>query len=92
VVTQRQSGTPVRFVFQKRGARSVCVVGDFNAWNPAVSPLRDDGSGVWTGTVALEPGLHEYMFVVDGIEFVADPAAVEYRPDGFGSRNAVLRI
>jgi len=42
-------------------------------------------------SVALPPGDHEYMFVVDG-RFVPDPEAAERRPDGFGNENTILRL
>ena len=83
---------PVRFTFVRSGARSVCVVGDFNGWSPERTPLSDDGTGVWSAMVPLPPGQHQYQFVVDGATWVEDPVAPEFRSDGFGSRNSVLRI
>ena len=83
----------VQFVFANPAAKTVTVAGDFNAWDVAVTPLRDtDGDGVWTGRVALRPGLHKYMFVVDGETWVTDPQADTYVDDGFGMRNAVLTV
>src|SRR6266851_3671425 len=32
---------------EKPGAKSVCVAGSFNGWNPAKTPLRDAGNGKW---------------------------------------------
>ncbi|MEM4311540.1 MAG: 1,4-alpha-glucan branching protein GlgB [Nitrososphaerales archaeon] len=34
-------------------AKQVSVIGDFNEWNPKISPLRlrDDGSGIWEGFI-----------------------------------------
>ena len=42
--------------------------------------------------MAVEPGIHEYMFVVDGAEWITPPGAEGYRDDGFGSRNAVVTV
>lgn len=83
----------VQFVFEAPGATSVAVSGDFNEWDRDVHRLEDlDGDGVWTGRVPLTPGIHEYMFVVDGDRWVTDPEADRYADDGFGNRNAVLAV
>jgi hypothetical protein len=47
---------------------------------------------VWTGRVPLQPGVHQYMFVIDGTEWVTDPGAERWSDDGFGNRNAVLAV
>lgn len=88
------AGTRVyaEFVLRSPGADSVAVAGTFTGWEPSV-PLRDpDGDGVWSARVPLEPGRHEYMFVVDGRQWVTDPSAQRYASDGFGHRNAVLAV
>jgi hypothetical protein len=90
----QQASAPVlvRFVLQARGARHVAVAGSFNDWNTSAVKLEDvNHDGVFVATVPLPPGLHQYMFVVDG-EWVPDPSASELRPDGFGRQNSLLRI
>jgi hypothetical protein len=82
----------VRLVVLQPGARTVQVAGDFNGWNPVQTPLEQISSGAWTVTLPLEPGRYEYMFVVDGQQWIADPFAAEQNDDGFGSRNAVLEV
>jgi hypothetical protein len=48
-------------------AHTVAIAGDFNGWNPQANLLEDpEGDGIWTGTLKLEPGRYEYMFVLDG--------------------------
>jgi hypothetical protein len=82
----------VEFSLQAPDARSVSVGGDFDGWEGA-HPLEDpDGDGVWSGRVPLEPGVHDYMFLVDGGDWVTDPGATRYHDDGFGNRNAVLAV
>lgn len=82
----------VKFLLEAPAARSVSLAGNFNGWSPDI-PLHDhDGDGVWTATVSMRPGVHEYMFVVDGSSWVTDPNAERYEEDGFGNRNAVLAI
>jgi hypothetical protein len=82
----------VQFVLDAPMATSVAVAGDFNDWSPQMVLSDPDGDGVWTGRVALKPGVHQYMFVIDGTEWRTDPNADRYADDGFGNRNAVLVI
>lgn len=82
----------VQFVMEAPMARSVAVAGDFNDWEARHELADPDGDGVWTGRIAVQPGIHEYMFVVDGDEWVTPPGAEGYRDDGFGSRNAVVTV
>ena len=82
----------VRLVLLQPGARSVSVAGDFNGWNPGQTKLEPSEGGMWTTTIALKPGRYQYMFVVDGKQWIADPFAADDAGDGFGSQNAVLDV
>lgn len=82
----------VQFVLQAPGASSVAVAGDFDGWQGSYALTDLDGDGVWTGRVPVRPGVHAYMFVVNGSEWVTDPNAERYADDGFGNRNAVLAV
>jgi hypothetical protein len=82
----------VRLVVVVPDASTVEVAGDFNGWDPARTPLAAAGNGAWTVMLPLEPGRYEYMFVVNGEQWIADPFAVERSDDGFGSQNAVLDV
>lgn len=82
----------VQFVFEAPGASSVAVAGDFSEWEPAHTLEDVDGDGVWTGRVPVQPGVHSYMFLIDGTQWQTDPRAERYADDGFGNRNAVLAV
>jgi len=83
----------VRFVLEQSQARSVTVAGSFNDWSDTSHPLaRDARSGLWTATVVLPPGEHQFMFVVDDTEWVSPPLAEDYVDDGFGARNGVVIV
>ncbi|MEJ2679705.1 MAG: isoamylase early set domain-containing protein, partial [Gemmatimonadota bacterium] len=83
----------VQFVYVDPSATSVAVAGDFNNWDPHRNMLQDaGGDGMWTGMLPLSPGVHKYMFVVDGNRWVTDPRADSYVDDGFGGRDALLSI
>src|SRR5439155_61299 len=57
----------VRFVLYAPGAKRVAVAGTFNQWDQNAAPLvRLGAGGIWTITLALPQGQHQYAFVVDG--------------------------
>ncbi|MEC4888550.1 MAG: isoamylase early set domain-containing protein [Nitrospira sp.] len=82
----------VRLVLLQPEAHSVSVAGDFNGWNPHKTQLERSEGGMWTATIPLRPGRYQYMFVIDGKQWIADPLAGETSGDGFGSENAVLDV
>jgi len=82
----------VQFILEAPGARSVSVGGDFDGWEGSHALSDNDGDGVWTGRVPIQPGVHAYMFLVDGSDWVTDPEAQRYTDDGFGNRNAILAL
>jgi 1,4-alpha-glucan branching enzyme len=56
-------------------------------------PLRPTADGaVWSVTVPLTPGRHEYAFVVDGTDWVPDPAAPPAPGADFGEPNSVVTV
>ena len=82
----------VRFVFVDSGASSVALVGDFNEWTRGATELKPSGApGVWSVSVQLTPGRHEYAFIVNGTRWVADPLAVK-SSDDFGTESSVIRV
>lgn len=83
----------VQFMLVAPDARTVSVVGDFNDWDPAATPLREAaGAGVWTITVPLAAGRHQYVFMVDGNRWTPDPAAPTAVEDDFGMPNSVITV
>ena len=89
--TGADARTAVQFVFVATQARSVSLVGDFNDWDARATPMIRSGDGVWSVEVRLEPGRFNYAFLVDGLEWRADPAAVPARGD-FGRPSSVLFV
>jgi hypothetical protein len=91
VVAPTSGEERVRFALQARDAKSVSLTGDFNGWRPDATPMQRAADGTWTITVPLGSGSWAYSFVVDG-QIVEDPFAETYRADGFGGRNAIVRV
>ena len=84
------SDTVVKFVISLPRAQQVSLVGDFNDWDVAKTPMaRSAYGGLWTVTVPLSAGRHVYAFVVDGSSWIADPSAPFAPDDGFGHANSV---
>jgi hypothetical protein len=83
----------VRFVLTAPRASSVSMVGDFNNWDSAVTPLHRTGvEGTWTVSVTLPPGAHQYAFVVDGKSWMPDPASTTMVSDDFGTLTSVIAV
>jgi hypothetical protein len=80
----------VRFELEASGAAEVRLAGSFSDWE-ATHELTQVGPDRWTVTVALEPGVHDYVFVVDGHRHVVDPYAPRVA-DGFGGFNSRLAL
>jgi hypothetical protein len=90
----KQKPIPTHFVFYSASAKSVHIVGSFNDWQIKeqfrMVNLTDDG--IWSITVMLKPGQYEYMYLVDGKNWVTDPSAIDYRSDGFGNKNSIVDV
>jgi hypothetical protein len=80
----------VQFRLQAPGVSSVRLAGSFTDWEPR-HELHETVPGMWTVTLPLPLGVHDYSFVVDGVRWVPDP----YAPgvdDGFGGRNSRIAL
>jgi len=81
-----------QFVLLAPQAASVALVGDFNDWDPARSPMRAAHSGLWATIVPLAPGRYHYAFLVNGVEWRRDPAAPAALDDDFGAPSSVVTV
>ncbi len=79
------------FSFYAPHAEQVCVVADFNGWQPGKTPLQHvDGSGVWQRFIPLRKGAYEYKFLVDGA-WVTDGTNPKVVRSEFGE-NSLIEI
>jgi len=96
---KKTNSTSVEFSCHAPEAKAVFVAGTFNDWKPDATPLHaNPPNGIWTVTLPLSPGHHEYKFVVDG-QWCCEPGCEhEYRgcpkcvPNEFGTMNRVLEV
>ena len=73
------------------GARAVSLVGDFNGWDAAATPMARTGAGAeWSAQLPLTPGRHVYAFVIDGTRWLVDPMAPQVPDADLGPANAVI--
>lgn len=89
---QQEAAVTVRLNFYAPQAKQVAVAGDFNKWQVNAHVMDRQAGGVWSVEITLKPGVYSYMFVVDGKAWITDPDAESYQDDGFGSKNAVMRV
>jgi hypothetical protein len=80
----------VQFRLDAPNATDVRLAGSFTNWQPRYE-LHEASPGVWTITLPLAAGVHDYVFVVDGQRWIADPYA-EKVDDGFGGVNSRIAL
>ena len=80
----------VQFRLDAPNAGNVQLAGNFTNWKASVA-MKRTAAGVWTVVLPLEPGVHNYAFVVDGKQWVPDPMAPAVS-DGFGGHNSQLAV
>lgn len=84
---------PVTFSYRVPPGANVTrveVTGEWNGWaNPGIA-LRNDGTGVFRGEVAIPPGFHGYKLLIDG-EWQLDPDAARRKYVG-GIENSGVRV
>jgi hypothetical protein len=81
----------VQFRLESAQARQVALAGTFTGWQPTLQ-LEQKEPGVWTALVPLKPGVHDYVFVVDGERWMPDPNAPQQVDDSFGGTNSRISL
>lgn len=68
------------------------VVGDFNDWDPLVTPLTRRGSA-YRASVTVDAGKrHVFRYLADGGRWFNDPQADGYQDNGFGDHDSVIDL
>ena len=70
-------------------AKKAFLAGDFNGWNPQADAMVRR-NGLFTRSIKLAPGEHQYKFIIDG-EWYFDPSAPTMA-SGMGTSNNVVRV
>ena len=84
---------PVHLRLNAPASSQVVVVGDFNDWDPAATPLlRTTEQGEWTVELRLKPGRYHYTFLIDGRRWEGDPSEPRAPESDFGAPVSVLTV
>jgi hypothetical protein len=79
----------VTLEFERHGAKSVAIAGDWNSW--LATPLDGTRPDRWVAHLPLRPGVYHFTLLVDGSAWTI-PSGVPSVPDGMGGRVAVLVV
>lgn len=72
-------------------AKTLSLVGDFNAWDPDATPMKQRKDGAWAVTLRLPKRRDfQYRFVVDGQTWTTDAESETTAPNPYGGVNAVV--
>ena len=81
-----------QFLFADPDAKSVAVIGDFNDWDAKRTLMtRVNDEGLWSVTVPMRVGLHEFQFVVNDSLRFSDPTLPKAKSE-FGTPNSLITI
>lgn len=87
---KKETTKAVTFTVHAEKGKAVYVAGDFNAWDPTAKKMAFKG-GVYTASVKLTPGDHQYKFVIDGT-WCADPENANAVANDQGTFNSVITV
>jgi len=88
----RQNQGKVEFVAIYPKAKSVCLAGDFNGWQPQNTQMAaSDDNGRWSIEMPLGAGRYRYRYVVDG-RWQQDPYNEQVEANEFGEFNSVVEV
>ena len=76
------------------GASAVTLVGDFNGWDKAATPMKALKGGDFSVSMDLETGRdYQFRYLVDGARWENDDNADRYEFNAFaGSENSVIEV
>lgn len=87
-------GTVCKVTFytpKQLGAETVALVGDFNNWDEAATPMKARKDGRFTAWLHLKvDSQYEFRYLVNGEEWHNDWEADGYAPNPHGSDNCVV--
>lgn len=87
------SAQGITFHFHHHTAQSVVLLGSWNGWAAPGTPATPIEPGLWRAQLPpLQPGAYVYKFLLDGDQWVDDPANPHKAPDNFGQINSVLTV
>lgn len=81
------------FFLHDARARTVHVVGSWDGWRTPGLMASRESSGLWRASVsAVMSGVHQYKFLLNESQWIADPCNSERTSDGRGGWNSVRYV
>lgn len=80
-----------KFIDKRKTYNKIQIKGTFNSWNQNDLNLRFS-EGKWVGEVWATEGIHQYVYVLDGVKEIRDPLNHDSISNGMGSYNSKLAI
>jgi 1,4-alpha-glucan branching enzyme len=72
-------------------AKHVALVGEFNGWNEASTPMKKSAEGVFSVILELETGReYQYRYLLDGSLWMNDDSADKFVTTPLGNDNSVI--
>jgi len=72
-------------------AQHIALVGEFNGWNEASTPMKKSAEGVFSIILELETGReYQYRYLLDGSNWMNDDSADKTVKTPFGNNNSVI--
>ncbi|RJP49381.1 MAG: hypothetical protein C4557_11375 [Anaerolineaceae bacterium] len=84
-----------RFVYESKNiqVKSVVLTGDFMKWTKKGKPMTyNSNTGYWSVIHKLDPGVYQYLFIINGTNWVCDPLAIANVPDGTYGKVSVIEV
>lgn len=82
----------VTFTFRCNTQRQVYLVGDFNGWQRTATPMRPGKDGLWSVTLRIPPGSHQFRYFEDGGRWHTDFAAFGLSRNEYGDFNSIVEV
>ena len=81
------------FFYHDDAVEQVALAGDFNGWDPAATPFRQQPDGIWRVEVAPPPpGQYRYKLVINRVRWLEDPSNLLKEPDNYGGLHSLLNL
>lgn len=80
-------------IADRMGGQAVAVVGDFNDWDPAATPLRPNGDGARSATITMPAGgRYAFRYLAENGQWFNDDGADDYQGKEFGGQDGVVDL
>ena len=94
--TYAKTGRTCRVTFKlptEVEAENALLVGDFNGWSDAASPMKRLRDGSFSATVSLEAGQeYRFRYLLDNQRWENDWAADAYQANPYGSDDSIVAV